>query len=1468
MLLRITTVLLLIALTLVAIRPAFAMQPPPPGDREVFRQDGTLPNRLNFAARIGDDQFRPSLLQQKMGQFGNPGGVNLFNISRIFPYNTGLPSSGSPKVVALLIEFPDHPHTVSASTFTSQLFGSGSSSEYPYESVKNFYSRSSYGKLNIQGNVLGWYMAQNERSYYGDGGSILSFAGVKELIKEALDNLSATHDFSQYDNDGDGMIDYLLVFWTGPDTGWSSLWWAWNNMNGSIFSGDSYKVDGKSIGVFSWIWEKKTGYPTALTAIHETGHALGIPDYYDYDDTAGPKGGVGGLDIMDGNRGDHNCFSKWLLDWLNPAIVGLGDGVHRYTLHNSAAYGECVAIMPAMTASPFREFFMVQNRSRLGNDSNIYTDGLLIWHVDGITSGGNFDFNNSSTSHKILRLMEADGLEEIETGFSANAGDFYVPGKTFTDLTMPSSRNYGGSATNVNVQNITSGAGTYAADFSIASLVNGAPDAVDDSATTRTNTAVRINVLVNDTDPDGDALSITGTSAPANGTVNVDSGLSIIYTPNSGFEGTNTFTYIVTDGHGHTDNATVTVTVAAAGTSPLALDDFFTKVEDSGAQVLDVMSNDLLDATSHACTITGVSPARHGTVVNNTTNVTYTPAANYNGLDFFTYTIADTDGDSDVGCVMVNVTSVNDPPVAQNDSVTLAEDTPTTINVLANDTDVDNDSLSVTNFPTPPSHGGVTVNFDQTVLYTPTLNYSGPDSFVYTVSDGHGGTANATVTVTVTPVEDPPVAGDTYVTCAEDTFADPVRVLDNCSDAEGDAITLTGCGTPQHGTATINVDGITVRYVPAANFFGSDQFTFTIRDAKGDNATGTVYVTVTNVQDPPVAQDDYFTTKEDTAKDCTVLDNDTDVDNDTLTVQSVTVPAHGTAVINSGGTTVRYTPAVNYHGSDTFDYTMNDGHGNTDTATVHITVTTVNDPPTAVDDNAVTPENTPLEIAVLANDTDPEGDNLTIVGLNRGSHGTVAATVNNTVRYTPDTGYAGADTFIYTISDGNGGKASARVHVTINPVAQPPVVRITGPANRQNFLVGEEVIINADATDDGVVTRVDFYEGTTLLGSANLPPYIYRCSNLLVGSYVFSAVAVDNDGTTGTSNLVHITVSNSPEFAPQVRITSPPNNTTYTTSDNITFTADASVKNGTISKVEYYNGATKLGTVTTSPYALVWSNVPVGQYAITARAYDSNGAFSTSYPVGILVNTLPVARPDNVTIPEDTEVEIDVLRNDNDTDGDVITLDNVSQPTHGSVMIVTNGMIRYTPDFNFNGTDQFTYSIRDIHCGKAAALVTVTVTPVADPPTVRITSPIKNTSFAAGRDVTIQAEAADSDGSVSKVEFYQGITLLGTADHSPFEFTWKGVPAGYYFLMAKATDNEGNVVTSSAVPIHILGGSQGQTTQNGDNGTSSTDNSTSSSNGGSGEVIPAVGGCGGLALIVLGLLLFGGYLLGLPAYRD
>jgi immune inhibitor A len=372
----------------------------------------------------------------------------------------------------------------------------------------------------------------------------------------------------------------------------------------------------------------------------------------------------------------------------------------------------------------------------------------------------------------------------------------------------------------------------------------------------------------------------------------------------------------------------------------------------------------------------------------------------------------------------------NRPPLAVDDSASTIEATAVTIDVVANDSDPEGQPLSVTAV-TQPSNGTVVNNGDGTVTYTPDGGFVSPpdDLFTYTVSDGEN-SVDARVTVTVNTLPNgAPVAGDDSAETTEEV-AVTIVVLDNDSDPDGDALTVDATTQPAHGSA--GTDGSTVTYTPSAGFVGTDTFDYTVGDGKGGADTGTVTVTVNpRPNRAPDAVDDSAATQRDTPVTIGVTANDSDPDGDPLSITGVSDPGHGTAVDNGNGT-VTYTPDSGFTGDDSFTYSVADGRGGSDTATVAVTVAEPpNRPPTARNDTATVKKNKSVRVSVLANDTDPDGDTLTVTQATDPPHGTVAIDRGLSITYRPDHGFVGTDTFTYEVSDGKGGVAVAQVTITV-----------------------------------------------------------------------------------------------------------------------------------------------------------------------------------------------------------------------------------------------------------------------------------------------------------------------------------------------------------------------------------------------------------------------------------------------------
>ena len=615
--------------------------------------------------------------------------------------------------------------------------------------------------------------------------------------------------------------------------------------------------------------------------------------------------------------------------------------------------------------------------------------------------------------------------------------------------------------------------------------VNDAPVALDDRAETDEDTAVEIHVLANDTDPDGERLAVKAVTQPSHGSAKADANGVITYTPEEGFAGEDAFGYTVTDG-GLNATARVRVTVRPVNDAPEANDDAAETDEDTPVEIA-VLANDT-DVDGDEITAVLVTEPSHGTAaVNDGTTITYTPDQDFHGTDEFVY--AASDGELQTNAtVTVTVRPVNDGPEATDDESETDEDTSVEIHVLANDADRDGDQLSVRSV-TDPGHGTVTVNGDGTVTYTPNANYHGGDAFEYTVSDGKV-TATAVVTVTVHPVNDPPEAMDDAAETDEDTAVE-IDVLANDTDVDGDELSVQPATDPEHGTVTVNGDG-TVTYAPDADYYGDDAFEYTISDGSA-TATAAVMLTVHPVNDAPVAEDDAAETTEDNAVTIPVLDNDSDAEGSSLSVESATQPGNGTASVNADGT-VSYTPHENYHGSDSFQYMVTDGEA-TATGTVSVTIHSVNDPPAAtgqMPDMAVIVGGSPGTLDAAGFFEDVDGDPLEYGAVS--SEAEVASVSASGSALTVTAVSEGAATITVTASDGQASATQTfSVTVRVDEQAEKQMVENVLAAMGRNMLTSVSTAIAGRFSGSGggagltvAGRQMSLRDGSVLMALADL----------------------------------------------------------------------------------------------------------------------------------------------------------------------------------------------------------------------------------------------------------------------------------------------------------------------------------------------------------------------------------------------
>ncbi|MBT1678577.1 Ig-like domain-containing protein [Curtobacterium aurantiacum] len=774
----------------------------------------------------------------------------------------------------------------------------------------------------------------------------------------------------------------------------------------------------------------------------------------------------------------------------------------------------------------------------------------------------------------------------------------------------------------------------------------------------------------------------TGTDgSTGTGTVVLDQATGrVVYTPASGFSGTDTFTYTVTDAAGRSTTGTVTVVVGPRATADTATA--------TAGSTLTVAKGDGVLANDRGTGLTAAvdqQPA-HGTVeLAANGSYTYTPKDGFSGTDTFTYTATDPSGSTTTGTVTITVRPGTEP-----DTITVAAGGSTTVTsgaLTGNDHGTGLTVVSVTD----GKNGTATRNDDGTITYTPKDGFSGTDTVTYTVTDPSGATNTGTVTVTVTPV----AGGGSTSAEADATTTVPAGtgLLDG---AKGTDLAVTDHTKPGHGDVTVDKDG-SYTYKPEPGYSGPDEFDYTVTDGSGGTTTGTVTIVVA-----PKAAADTATTSAATPVDVAVTGNDSGTK---LAVTAVSKPGHGTATITgsataggpTGASSVTYTPADGFSGTDTFTYTVTDPTGGTATATVTVTVT-----PTAVADALRTAANTALPISGATLTGNDRGTGLTVTAHGRAEHGTVTeGTEPGSIVYTPAKGFSGADTFEYTVTDGAGRTSTATVTVVVGVAAIDHWHTMS--TNRSMRMSADRGVLVGDS-GRGLWAAMETKPFNGELSLEKDGSYVYTPTSNWSGRDWFTYSANDADGAAAFARVI-IDVA---PAAKDDKATTTAGKTVRVTGhgvlgndhgDALTVVAVGQARHGTASIAAD-------GTFVYTP-AKGFS----GTDTVTYRAQDS---MEQQVDATVTITVRIAAADDAGRTVSGTPVTRDARHGLlADDQGTGLTAATARKPAHGTVTIQRNGAYVYTPAAGFTGKDAFTYTVTDASGQTATATATMTVVAAA-----------------------------------------------------------------------------------------------------------------------------------------------------------
>ena len=633
--------------------------------------------------------------------------------------------------------------------------------------------------------------------------------------------------------------------------------------------------------------------------------------------------------------------------------------------------------------------------------------------------------------------------------------------------------------------------------------LNAGPQAVSDRIDAVEDTALTIDVsalLANDTDADGDLLTITAIGQAANGSV-IWNGNTILYVPNQDFSGLDQFSYTISDGRGGVSTTTVTLDVARTNVAPVAGTDRLNGTEDTAIFIdpVQILSNDT-DANGDVLTFVRLNaPVSGGARVFVMPDGRWqiTPDADLHGPITLTYEV--TDGTlTSFGTIEIDIAPVNDAPTLRADATYVMDEdavlTITMADILANDMDPEGDTFQVISVY-DPDNGTVSLVGGQ-AIFTPRADYFGNAGFRYIVADAHGAQTEGYVNITVRPMAEIPVAiADRGFTVAEDgeLVLDPAILMANDYDPDEHGLTFLGF---RSGPVTQRPDGAWV-FTPPSNQYGPFTLTYAVTNATGVEVTANVTVDVTPTPDAPMAVDDQLQAMEDQAlvvSASALTGNDQDVDGDLLSIASVSNPVGVTVDIGTDGKlTIRSLP--DFWGTGGFDYTVTDPTGLSSTAHVVVEITPVDDAPIAGADQITLTEDTPTTISaatLLSNDHDPEQTPLSVTGISNASGLAVTLNPDGTLTLVPNADFAGSGGFDYTVTDATGQSATGHVTVTVNPVDDGPRLAAPLPDRLADedtaFSIALQTSLFSDPDGDPLSFALSLGDGSALPGWITFDP--------------------------------------------------------------------------------------------------------------------------------------------------------------------------------------------------------------------------------------------------------------------------------------------------------------------------------------------------------------------------------------------
>lgn len=829
--------------------------------------------------------------------------------------------------------------------------------------------------------------------------------------------------------------------------------------------------------------------------------------------------------------------------------------------------------------------------------------------------------------------------------------------------------------------------------LSLLGFANDPPVAINDEDYGPEGLVQTGNVGDNDSDPNGDELNFVSVVEPTQGSWTLNSDGTYSYQPNALYVGFDYATYEVCDPEGLCVQAVIEFGMTFVNYPPVAGNDEFFGIVDTPI-IGDVTGNDVelniepvffnvLTQPLHAASFT----------FNIDGTFSYTPEPGYLGNDLFIYRMCDPCGSCDFATVNLEIVAPNPTPIAGDDSAFVPEDQTLNASVAANDEDSEGDELSF-NLLTEPAHGVLTFNANGTYTYVPTHDYYGPDSFTYEACDPYNQCDDATVSITVNFINDPPVAAPDYFDVNEDESVSGSVAL-NDFDADDEPLEWMIWLQPVNGDLIWDEDTGEFTYTPDPNFSGTDQVSYFMLDPCGETSLAILYFTILEVNDLPVVIDDSETIDEDTTLDATLAANDSDIDSETLEYTVLVDAVSGDFTLNNDGT-YSYTPDPNFFGTENITYTVSDLEGGEVVGNLTITVEPVNDPPSVENESFQLNEDDLLAAEVASNDEDIEGVVLNYEFFPLETSGVFNGYANGDFDYTPDPNFYGTIEVAYQACD-ESICADGLLTIEVISVNDSPVASDANfSTDEDQSLSGDLSSFSSDIEDSNLAFQLIAFSsegGDVTLNLDGTVDFVPEAD--FFGDFAFTYEICDSDDSCVEASVtIVIEPINDAPIAVNDEASLDEDGTL-----NLSVVGNDSDIDDTELSCEILIEATHGSAVISLSGELTYTPAPdfFGTEVISYSLCDDGGACDEA-TVEITVNPIndaPVAVNDEIGVLMNETLNASVANNDFDIDSEDLSFEALNDVSNGVFTMNSNGTYTYTPDTDFVGFETITYQVCD-----------------------------------------------------------------------------------------------------------------------------------------------------------------------------